>query len=85
MLMMLIYWAEAYIVWRKNAENLVIASKVIGLEVNAEKTKYMVMSWNQNAGHNHNIKIDNKILWKGGRIQIFGSNPNESKLHSWRN
>jgi hypothetical protein len=36
-----------------------IASKEIGLEVKAEKTKYMVMSVNQNAGHSHNIKIDN--------------------------
>jgi hypothetical protein len=39
---------------------LVVASKEIGPEVNAEKTKYMVMSRNQNAGQNHNIKIDNK-------------------------
>jgi hypothetical protein len=28
---------------KKNAEDLVIACKEIGLEVNAEKTKYMVM------------------------------------------
>jgi hypothetical protein len=33
-----------------------ITSKEIGLEVNAKKTKYMVMSRNQNVGHNHNIK-----------------------------
>jgi hypothetical protein len=44
----------------KDAEDLVIASKAIGLGVNAEKTKYMVMDRNQNAGHNHNIKIENK-------------------------
>jgi hypothetical protein len=43
---------------KRNAEDVVIASKETGLEVNAEKTKYMVMSRNQNAGHNHNIKID---------------------------
>jgi hypothetical protein len=45
---------------KKNAEDLVIACKEIGLEVNAEKTKYVVMSRNQNAGQNHNIKIDSK-------------------------
>jgi hypothetical protein len=33
----------------------VVASKEIGLEVNAEKTKCMVMSRHQNAGHNQNI------------------------------
>jgi len=35
---------------KKNAETLVVASKEIGLEVNADKTKYMVMSSEQNAG-----------------------------------
>jgi hypothetical protein len=44
----------------KNTEALVVVSKEIGLEVNAERTKYMVMSGDQNAGKNHNIKIDNK-------------------------
>jgi hypothetical protein len=55
---------------KKNAEDLMIASKKIGLEVNAEKTKYMVMSRNQNAGHNHNINVDNKSLkeWKNSNI-----------------
>jgi hypothetical protein len=40
---------------KKNTEALVVASKEIGLEVNAEKTNYMVMSQDQNAGQNHNI------------------------------
>ena len=53
MLMMLIYCKE-------NTEALVDASKEIGLEVNTNETKYMVMSWDQNAGQNHNIKIDTK-------------------------
>jgi hypothetical protein len=45
---------------KKNTEALVVASKDTGLEVNAEKTKYMVMSRDQNAGQNISIKIDNK-------------------------
>ena len=35
---------------QENAEALVVASKEIGLEVNAHKTKYMVMSRDQNTG-----------------------------------
>jgi hypothetical protein len=35
---------------RKNTEALLITSKEIGLEVDVEKTKYMVMSRDQNAG-----------------------------------
>jgi len=35
-----------------------VASKEIGLEVNPDKTKYMVMSRDQNPGRSHNIKID---------------------------
>jgi hypothetical protein len=37
----------------KNTEALVVANKEIGLEVNADKTKYMVMSRDLNAGQNH--------------------------------
>jgi len=33
-----------------------VASKEIGLEVNADKTKDMVMSRDQNAGQSHNMK-----------------------------
>jgi len=41
------------------AEALVVAGKEIGLEVNADKTKYMVMYGDQNAGRTHSMKIDN--------------------------
>jgi hypothetical protein len=34
---------------KKNAEAVVVAHKVIGLEINAAKTKYMVTSQDQNA------------------------------------
>jgi len=35
---------------KENAEALVVAANEIGLEVNADKTKYMVMSRDRNAG-----------------------------------
>jgi hypothetical protein len=35
---------------KRNTEVLVVASKEIGLEVNGEKTKYMVMSGDRNVG-----------------------------------
>ena len=35
---------------KENAEALVAATREIGLEVSADKTKYMVMSRDQNAG-----------------------------------
>ena len=35
---------------KRNTEALAVANKEIGLEGNAEKIKYMVMSWDQNAG-----------------------------------
>ena len=44
---------------KENAGALLVSSKEIGLEGNADKTKCVVMSGDQNAGRSHNIKIDN--------------------------
>jgi len=41
---------------KKNTETLLVSSMEIGLEVNANKTKYMVVLRDQNAGRIHNIK-----------------------------
>ena len=49
-----------------------MASKVTGLEVKADKTKYMVMSRNQNAGRNHNMKIDNSSFEKMEEFRYLG-------------
>jgi len=35
---------------KENAENLVVAGKEIGLELDGDKTKYMFMSGDKNAG-----------------------------------
>ena len=44
---------------KENAQALIVTSNEIGLEVNADKTKYVVMSRDQNAGQSHSIKTNN--------------------------
>jgi biotin operon repressor len=44
---------------KENIETLLEAIRDIGLEINAEKTKYMIMSRNPNSGQNQNIRIAN--------------------------
>jgi hypothetical protein len=44
---------------KRNTQTLIDASKEIGLEVNTEETKYMLLSHHQNAGLNHVLKIGN--------------------------
>ena len=55
-------------------ETLVDASKEIGLEVNVDKTKCMVMSRDQNAGQNHCMKIDNKPFEMLEQLKYLGTN-----------
>jgi len=47
---------------QENAEALVAATREIGLEVSADKTKYMVMSRDQNAGRIHIVRTDNSTF-----------------------
>jgi hypothetical protein len=41
----------------KNTEILIDASKEVGLKINIEETKYMLLSRHQNAGQSGDIKI----------------------------
>ena len=47
---------------KENAEALVAATREIGLEVSADKTKYMVMSRDQNAGRIQSVRNDNSTF-----------------------
>jgi hypothetical protein len=62
MLMMEIYWEKVVGTIRKSAETLIDASREIGLEINVEKTKYMLLARHQNAGQNWEIKIANRQI-----------------------
>ena len=59
---------------KKNAEALVVATREIGLEVSADKTKYMVMSREQNAGRIHSARIDNTVEPRSIVFQGDGEN-----------
>jgi hypothetical protein len=47
---------------KKNIGTLIDASKEVGLEVNTEKTKYMLLFRQQNAMQNDDIKIDDRCF-----------------------
>jgi len=58
---------------KENEEALVVATKEIGLEVNADKTKYMVMSRDRNAGRGHSVKIDNTSIERVEEFKYLGT------------
>jgi len=58
---------------KKNTEVLLEGSKEIGLEVNADKTMYMVMSRDKNAGRSHNIKVDNSSFESVEDLKYLGT------------
>ena len=72
---------------KENAEGLVVASKETGLEANADKTKYMVMPRDQNAGRSHSTKIVNSSAerveeFKYLEITLTNQNPFGKKLRA---
>jgi hypothetical protein len=56
----------------KNTQTLIDASKEVGLEVNVEKTKYMLVSRDQNAGQNREIKIGNRSFENVSQFKYLG-------------
>ncbi|KAJ4442368.1 hypothetical protein ANN_03954 [Periplaneta americana] len=58
---------------RENTEILLEASKEIGLEVNPEKTKYMIMSRDQNIVRNGNIKLGHLSFEEVEKFKYLGA------------
>jgi len=57
---------------KENAGTLVAATTEIGLEVNAEKSKYMVMSRDENAGRIHSVRADNSTVDRLEEFKYLG-------------
>jgi hypothetical protein len=51
----------------------VVGSKENGLEVNADKTNYMVMSRDLNAGRSHKVKTDNRSFERVEHLKCYGT------------
>jgi hypothetical protein len=63
---------------------LLDAIKKVGLEVNPEKTKYMLISLSQKIGQKHSIKIASWSFEDPAKFRYLGKILNRSKMHARR-
>jgi hypothetical protein len=65
----------------KNTETLIDASKEVGLEINVEKTKYMLLSRHQNVGENRDINIANRSFENVSQFKYLGTTVTHQNLN----
>jgi hypothetical protein len=65
---------------KENTETLIDASKEVGLEINVEKTKYMLLSCHQNVGRNPEIKIGNRSFENVSELKYLGTTVTNQNL-----
>jgi hypothetical protein len=58
---MFIVWSQCITI-KRNTETLIDAGKQIGLEINVEQFKYMLLSRHQNVGQSPGLKNSKQIV-----------------------
>jgi hypothetical protein len=64
----------------KNTETLIDGSKVVGLEINVEKSMYVLLSHHQNAGQNRHIKLGNRSFENVSQFKYLGTTVTNQNL-----
>jgi phage gp29-like protein len=63
-------------------ETLLKASRDIGLEINAEMTRHMIISRHPNSGQNQNIRATNESFEKMAKSKYLGTTlTNQNDIH----
>jgi hypothetical protein len=68
------YWRKMGVQWDSTSTQILTdAGKEVGLEVNIEKTEYMLLSRHQHAGQNHDIKVANRSVENVSQFRYLGT------------
>jgi hypothetical protein len=67
---------------KENKDTLLEASGDVGLETNAEKTKYMILSYHPNSGQNQSIRTANESYKNVAKFKYLGMTlTNKNDIH----
>jgi hypothetical protein len=65
---------------KENTEILIDDSKEVRLEINVEKTKYMLLSRHKNVGKNRDTKIANRLFENVSEFKYLGATTTNQNL-----
>jgi hypothetical protein len=70
---------------KKNTHTLIDDSKEVSLKVNTGKTKYLLLSHQQNAGQINDMKIANTFFENVAQLRYFGTRVTNQNFRSGGN